>query len=85
MGAILPGTLQFIQLRDGRDEEVDALVEEQQNIMIHSPMSWHHAGIWLLHRQESFLRGGLSSIVFGCIVAGQPGKAIETVIRIPQP
>ncbi|OQE87097.1 hypothetical protein PENNAL_c0020G08283 [Penicillium nalgiovense] len=43
MGAILPGTLQFIQLRDGRDEEVDALVEEQQNIMIHSPMSWHHA------------------------------------------
>ena len=32
LGLIVKGMIHFVQLQDGRDEEVDALVEEQQNM-----------------------------------------------------
>lgn len=71
MGAILHHTVQFIQLRDGRDEEVDALVEEQQNIGF--PQPYEPAPCWRLIIAYTSRQSTVSDMV-ACFVVGEAAR-----------
>ncbi|KGO75709.1 hypothetical protein PITC_030610 [Penicillium italicum] len=71
MGAIFDHAVQFIQLRDGRDEEVDALVEEQQNMRFPEP--YEKVPCWRLIIAYTSGRRSVSDMV-ACFVVSEPAR-----------
>lgn len=71
MGATLHHAIQFIQLRDGREEEVDRLVEEQQNIGF--PVRSEQVPSWRLIIAYPSGRSTISDMV-ACFVVGASAK-----------
>lgn len=67
MGTTFHHAVQFIQLRDGRDEEVDTLVEEQQNIGF--PKPFEKAPFWRLIIAYQSGRSTIFDMV-ACFVVG---------------
>lgn len=71
MGTTFHHAVQFIQLRDGRDEEVGTLVEEQQNIGFPKPSE--KVPFWRLIIAYQSGRSTISDMV-ACFVVGAPAR-----------
>ncbi|KGO45065.1 hypothetical protein PEX1_063630 [Penicillium expansum] len=71
MVTILPHAVQIIQLRDGRDEEVDVLVEEQRNMRF--PELYEKVPCWRLVIAYTSGRSTVSDMV-ACFVVGEPAS-----------
>ncbi|CAI7640018.1 unnamed protein product [Penicillium discolor] len=71
MGTTFHHAVQFIQLRDGRDEEVDTLMEQQQNIGF--PELSEKGPCWRLVIAYPSGRSTISDMV-ACFVVGAPAR-----------